>query len=351
MIKEILPKTSYERESFIKGFILFFLTMELFLGAISYLLFRMEVLNLKNRIFLEMKNYSYTFEGEKFDITLTTIKEGEKRFYELIEGPEGLSIIVPVPGSKEDAIKIYYPKEKFSKDVKELALKSAVFFGALSIPAFFLSLVFSLYSIAPLRRALQIIEEVMRDIIHDINTPLMTLKVNLKLLKAKYKEEEIDRAELALRQLESLKENLRPLQSEIKLQIEDVNLKDLILEELETFKKAYPHIKIETTLRDVVVKADSSALRRVISNLLDNAFKHNVKDGLVKITLHPSALIIKNTSKPIKNPEKLFERYYKESQRGLGLGLAIVKKLCSEIGCEIKIEFNGKFFTAKLTFK
>ena len=55
-------------------------------------------------------------------------------------------------------------------------------------------------------------------------------------------------------------------------------------------------------------------------------------------------MIIENSSPQIKNPDKLFDRYYKESQRGIGLGLSIVKKLSHELGWNLKINIEkGKF--------
>jgi len=93
----------HERESLLKSFSLFFLTMILSLGAITYLLYRTELLALKGSLFLELKNYSYTFEGERFSLDVVEVGKGD-RFYELYEGKEGLYILVPVPGTKKDAL-------------------------------------------------------------------------------------------------------------------------------------------------------------------------------------------------------------------------------------------------------
>ncbi len=351
LIKDFLPKTSYESESFFKGFILFFVTIELLLGTVTFLLYRIEVLNLKNRIFLEMKNYSYTFEGKKFEIELVSLEESKEGFYELLDTEKGLSILVPIPGSDRDALRIYYPRELFSEDLKGIILKSFFFFGALSAPAFLLSLLFSLYSIHPLRKALQIVDEVTKDIIHDLNTPLMTLRVNLKLLSAKYSDEEIERSLLALKQLETLKDHLRPLHVRSRLKFESVNLRTILEEEIKNLKRVYSTIRVIASLEDTFINTDAIALRRIVLNLLDNAFRHNTDDAWVEIVLRDRILTIKNPSRKIKHPQKLFERYYRESQRGLGLGLSIAKKLCAELGCEIQLEFDGKIFITRVTFK
>ncbi|NPA53532.1 MAG: sensor histidine kinase, partial [Aquificae bacterium] len=109
----------------------------------------------------------------------------------------------------------------------------------------------------------------------------------------------------------------------------------------------YPYVKVEKNLKDVYKKLDKTAFKRVVSNLLGNAFKHNLpKNGWIKIYLDEEKLVIENASKPIKNPQKVFDRYYKEGQRGLGLGLSIVKKLCDEMDCNINFHaFQNKVKT------
>ena len=351
MIRKWLPKTAYERESLLKSFLLFFLTMEVFLGVISYLLYHSELTALKNRVFLELKNYSYTFEGEKFRIDVVSV--GEKTaFYELFEGEEGLYILVPVPVSDRDALKITYPAESLSEDVGSILRYVTLFFTLSSVTALFMSVFFSLYALNPLRRALQMIEEVTRDIIHDLNTPLMTLRVNLKILRSRFgKEEEIERAELALRQLETLRENLRPLRKQAELKLEDVNVKELIEGEIDVLQKVYPDKRVHRELSPVTLRADRNAVMRIVSNILENAFKHSPRASWVRVVLKEDALLVENPSRPPENMDKLFDRYYKESQRGLGLGLAIVKDLCRELGWKVEAEYVNGIFRMRVTFR
>jgi two-component system OmpR family sensor kinase len=350
LIRKFLPKTSHERESFLKGFVLFFLTMELFLVAISYLLYANGVKELKDRIFLELKNYSYTFEGERFRIDVVPLKDSTK-FYELFEGEEGLFILVPVPVSDKDAIKIIYPAESFEKDVLSVAKRVFLLFSIATGVSFFLSGIFSLYAISPLRRALNMIEEVTRDIIHDINTPLMSLKVNLKLLRKRYgDDEDIKRMEIALKQLEDLKENLKPLERKVSLKKERVNLKEIVVSELEVFKAMFPDKRVEESLSDVYKEVDRAVFHRIVANLLSNAFKHSSDGNPIRVVLKESELFIQNPANPPKNIDKVFDRYYRESQRGIGLGLSIVKKLCDELSWKIEVGYEKGLFYVRVTF-
>lgn len=345
-----MPKTSYERESLVKAFLLFFLTIELFLGAIFLLLYRIETIGLKEKIFLEMKNYSYTFQGEKFDIKVVSAKIYDNRFYELIETVYGPSIMIPVPGSKEDALLIYYPWDKFKADRNAIITKTLLMFSLSSLFAIFTSFAFALYSLNPLRKALTMLEEVTRDIIHDLNTPIMTLKVNLKLLKKGTASEEVERAELALKQLENLKDNLSPLLKRAELKTEEVDLGRIVEEEIDQILRVFPDIKVEKKINSIKIKADPEAVRRIVGNLIVNAFKHN-RGNWVRIELSDKYLKVENPSKEIKEPKRLFERYYRESNRGLGLGLSIVKKLSDELGWKVNLGYQDGIFKVEVTFK
>ncbi len=352
MIRRFLPRTSYERESLLKSFVLFFLTIEVLLALIFLLLYKNEMINLKQSLFLEMKNYSYTFEGEKFSIDIVPISQYKDRgFYELYEDAEGIFILVPVPVSEEDVLKIFYPKDKLGADLGRLRLRVITAFGLSSLLALVISGMFSLYALNPLRRALKMIEEVTRDIIHDLNTPLMSLMINLKMLRQKYSDEELERAELALKQLQRLRENLRPLTAKTELQLGEVNLRRTVEEELADLRKIYPEIRVRTSFENVTLRTDESAFRRVVGNLLTNAFKHNVEGGWVHVELNHRWLKVENSSPPLKNPHRVFERYYRESQRGLGLGLSIVRKLCEELGWRVEASYREGVFSVVVSFR
>ena len=349
LIRKLIPKTSYERESLLKAFVLFFLSMEVLLGAIAYLFYERSVQELKEKIFLELKNYSYTFEGERFKLDIV---ESEKPLpvYELLEDKEGLYILVPVPVSEKDYLKVVYPKEDLKRSLTALRVSALGLFGISSLVAMAMSFIFSLYSLRPLRDALNTIEEVTRDIVHDISTPLTSLEINLKILKRKLgHDEDLERSQRALDQLKRLKENLRPLYEKVTLKVETVDVKALVEEISASLQKVHPEKKLSLDLEKVTLQADKTAVERIVANLLDNAFKHG--KSFVRVTLTKGDLIVENDADPPKKLSKLTDRYYKESQRGLGLGLSIVKKLSSELGWKFELRYKDRIFTAKVTFR
>ncbi|NPA57910.1 MAG: HAMP domain-containing histidine kinase [Aquificae bacterium] len=349
-IKEIVPQTRYEREAILKAFSLFFISINILLLAVGFLYYKNKVIQLENEIFLKLKNYSYTFKGKEYQLEVVP-RHNNISFYQLYKDETGLYIYVPIPFVEKDVLKVIYPVEEYKRKLGEIRKEITIYFFMLTVPVALMSFFFALFSIHPIRKSTKMINRFVRDIVHDINTPVSALLLNLKMLKMKYgEEEEFLRMESSVKRLNSIYENLSLLDREVKKNEKSVNLKKLILEEIEDLKLSYPNIQVKAKLKDVVLQTDENAVRRIILNLLSNAFKHNVKNGVVEIELEKDYLKISNTSPEIKNPHRLFERYYKESQRGLGLGLSIVKKLADELGFQVEAQYREGKFTVILRF-
>jgi two-component system OmpR family sensor kinase len=348
--KKLLFKNKHEKESLTKSFFLFFLSIETLISIIFYLNYQNLIFQKKQEVFLKLKNYSYTLKGKEFKIEIFP-KTKNQKFYELKENQKEFYIYVPIPYTENDVFKISYDKIRFYNDLKPEKEKLLVMFLISTLIIFVMAFLFSIYSIHPLRKALNILEETTKDIIHDINTPLMSILVNIKILKMEIKEnEEISRIEQSANQLKNLYENLKIASKELEKNYENINLKLAIEKEVSNFKKIYPDIKVELDLENIVVNSDKIAVERIISNLVSNAFKHNIPNGYIKIKLSNNDLVIENSSNKIKNPEKLFDRFYRESQRGLGLGLSIAKKLANELNWKLKIKAEKDRFKVILNF-
>ena len=97
-------------------------------------------------------------------------------------------------------------------------------------------------------------------------------------------------------------------------------------------------LDLRTTLEPAATQGDPRLLERLISNLIDNAIRHNVAGGRVDISTGTRDkrpfLSITNTSPPIPPDqlERLFEPFQRLAERtghnnGHGLGLAIVRAI------------------------
>ncbi|MCB0396584.1 MAG: HAMP domain-containing histidine kinase [Flavobacteriales bacterium] len=92
-------------------------------------------------------------------------------------------------------------------------------------------------------------------------------------------------------------------------------------------------LSMHTTLADVL-----------FSNLIGNAIKHGVSNGVLKINLDSKQFMVMNTGAPdAMDPELLFTRFYKKdpSSSSLGLGLAIAKKICDVMGYRLGYRYDG----------
>jgi two-component system sensor histidine kinase BaeS len=100
--------------------------------------------------------------------------------------------------------------------------------------------------------------------------------------------------------------------------------------------------------------ADSDRLVQAISNLVENALHVTPSGGRVTVTVHPGAVIVRDTGPgiPAEDLPRAFERFYLHERYrtdrpvGSGLGLAIVSELAQQMGGAIKVESESQAGTA-----
>jgi len=105
--------------------------------------------------------------------------------------------------------------------------------------------------------------------------------------------------------------------------------------------------------KNIFVSANHSLITILLSNLISNAIKHNIENGTITIVLKNQELIISNTRKiSTTEPEKFFERFYREdkSTDSVGLGLSIAKKICDMYGFRISNKFSDNHYIVVVKF-
>ncbi|WP_375577630.1 HAMP domain-containing sensor histidine kinase [Marivirga tractuosa] len=200
----------------------------------------------------------------------------------------------------------------------------------------------------------QSLKEFTENASHEIQTPISIAKGKLELLQDGDLDEEqkklVSEASKSLTNLSKLGNTLTLLakidnqEFEHKQSVDVSNtLEDFIdeYEELIYLKGISLSKKIET---DVEWNIHPVLLEILITNLLNNAIKHNLTEGgFIKIYLESNQLIIENSGKPLNHDTKLlFARFKKgnQSSSSLGLGLAIIQKICLVSG--LKINYINK---------
>lgn len=356
-----------EIRSFLRNFIPFFITLELLTGIIFYKEYQNEVRNLEQTIaynmnicnfntddeqyacfgyvidFFNKKKDSYTDDFlQKQEEKPNTIYKRENLFYQYY----------PIPNNPEIHMRISYPASLYQTKITIFKSQRTVEFLISSLGVLILTLLFSFYSLSPLRHAFKLTQEFVKDILHDFNTPISSLLLNVKTLpKTKESYNKINRIEQSLNTILSLQENLKSYLKQHPKQKEKFELSKLVKERVEPLKNLYPTLNFTIDGEPLWLNSNQASINRILDNLLINAAKYNKENGDVKISLKGHNLIISDTGKGIKHAKKIFDRFYKEHERGLGIGLHIVKKLCDELNIKIKVYSKvDKGTTFVLTF-
>jgi two-component system OmpR family sensor kinase len=196
------------------------------------------------------------------------------------------------------------------------------------------------------------------DASHELRTPVTALLGNAEYAARHGADAEVladlqrDAARLA-----RLVEDLLALEREgaAAEELQPVQLDRLAREAIREHDQAAGRLRL-SEIEPVRVQGDADALRRVLHNLIDNAFVHGPSRGEVEVALvgrNGQALLTVRDQGPGPDPEqreRLFERFWRgpeASERpGSGLGLSIVAAIVERHGGRILIE--GSAFTVEL---
>lgn len=199
---------------------------------------------------------------------------------------------------------------------------------------------------------------------HEMQTPLAVAKGKIELLmQSKNLDEEqlqlinstyesinhLSKMGRSLSLLTKIENNEFTDLQEIKLS-EKINQSIFDFQELLELKEINFNCEIE---KNVVVKSDPVLIQILISNLFQNAIRHNIAKGHIFVKLVKDKLIISNAGLPLSSPsDSLFKRFKKDNQSGgtIGLGLAIVKKICDVNNFEISYTYQNDEHILKVSF-
>ena len=312
--------------------------MFLLYGLVIYRSYLQRLERLDQQIFSEMRIFSYKPTSKTFQVSFSP-RDASLQTLKLLHDREGVSAYFPIPGSRKYLMKVSLPAQEYQQRIRHLRMEVLSHFPLYLILIVILAVLFSLYALHPFKKALELNEEFIRDLLHDVNTPLSSLRINLKILRKRYGEDpSIGRMENNIKTIQGMQKNLQSFLERQPLQSESFALKPLLSQRVEHFSQLYAqvHYRVECD-DDLRIDTNREAFLRIIDNLFGNAGKYNVPGGWVKVSVKDTHLIIEDSGVGIAHPEKVFERYYREGERGLGLGLHIVKKLCEDLGISIHL--------------
>lgn len=327
----------YEVESLSKSFLIFFMLLEVLLAINFWHELQEKKAEVEEKIQVEMQLCAYNLQcGE---LKTDFVEKTENKETNILYKDGDFYSYFKVPTVDKFLMKVVYPKASYLSKIEKLEQKTYRKFLLYSLLAALVSFLFAYYALMPLRKALRLNEEFVKDILHDFNTPISSMRINLKLFKREIGENrKIQRLENNIETILSLQNNLQIFLRGIPSQVESFSLKELAEERVHYFGILYPDVLFKISLGKTVLETNKDAFTRILDNLLSNAGKYNVANGEVSVALKGHSLSIRDTGKGIKHPSRVFDRYYKEQNRGIGIGLHIVKKLCDQLRIPLKIK-------------
>lgn len=327
----------YEKKSFITTLFLFLVPLILFSSMVLFMYYKDKMNDIEQNLLYQMKDYTFDFHGDKFSLDIVE-DDKQKDVFKIYHCNEGLCAYFKIQSTTPYLLKVIFNKEKYEKVREEFLVKLFQLALVTFVFLFLFSIGFTIYSLRPMRQALYLLQNFLKDLIHDLNTPATSILLNSKLLRRHGNFDEIGRIELSAQIIASLYKNLELITPNQIVKDEEVSLEKLIDDRIELLNKIYPKINFEKNVKNFVIQSNKNAIERIIDNLLTNACKYNKKNGIVRIIINKPQLIIEDTGIGIKDTQKVFQRYYKENESGLGLGMNIVKQLCDILHIDIEIK-------------
>jgi len=199
---------------------------------------------------------------------------------------------------------------------------------------------------------------------HELQTPLAISRSKLELL-AQTSELTQEQAELvghlldATDRLTRLNKNLLLLTQIENSQFEaeeEIDLKVILEKFLPMYHRQAEErgIILSTSINDnIQLRGRRSLMEILLNNLLTNAIRYTRAGGEVQLAVHQHEVTVQNTGDPLKCPDKIFERFYRDSRsgQGSGLGLSIVKKICDSQGYVITYAYRGGYHVFQVKFQ
>ena len=208
------------------------------------------------------------------------------------------------------------------------------------------------------------IKEFSENASHEMQTPLAIIlsKLELLLQRKDFNEESIQalmsahKAAVRLSRLHNNLNLLSRIENKEFTEMQSVSFETLINDQVENINDLIilKNLTLESNLNgNPLITGNVFLLEIMLSNLLMNAIKHNIKGGNIRINLSDIEFSISNTGNaPEFPPEKMFERFRKgkSSSDSTGLGSAIVQQICILHRFKISYTFHDEQHFFNISF-
>ena len=342
---------THEKKAFLKFFLIYFLSVAILILAVGFFYF----LQMKNQYLnteefsmikyareIKMGNdlskfsdeYKHVFPKKTFqyiDIkNFTTTKDRFIKFIPLNKHGKYFEIIKST--------------KSFDKKIFELKSKIAIVQLILLMIFAFISYRLAKNALLPLEQSILTLDRFAKDLIHDLNTPVTSMKLNIKLLKKDVKfgdNRALERLNKSVHTISELHENLTILLQEETFQMQETDITNIAKEVIQIQQQIYPNINFSIDNSPLMAKINTNAMKQILQNIISNACKYNSKNGFVKIYTKEKKLYIEDSGRGIENSQKIFERSFSDKNSS-GIGLDIVKRLATSMDIDIEVQSGSK---------
>jgi len=237
-------------------------------------------------------------------------------------------------------------KSKHPFELKLSLLRYKIIALQLTLLAFFalLSYFLAKNALKPLEESIATLDSFAKDLIHDLNTPVTAMKLNIKLLEKEtslQNSKALQRLQKSVGTISELRLNLTTLLEKKTFQIKTINICSIVRDVIELHQPNYQHLHFDIECTNLEVKVNANALKQILHNLISNACKYNEDGGFVHIYTKQKKLFIEDGGIGIAEPQKIFKRAY-STHNSTGFGLDIVKRLCEAMDVTIEVNSNEK---------
>lgn len=177
---------------------------------------------------------------------------------------------------------------------------------------------------------------------HEIQTPLAICRNRLEMMM---EDESLSEAQLGeLMKTHQTLEHITKLNKSLLLlskidngqftETKELELNTVLKQYLGDYEEVYEYRNIETSVVEngtFKVSMNESLATALLTNLLKNAFVHNVDGGHIRIEINDRGMTFRNTGLgQALDQEHIFDRFYQGSKKegSTGLGLAIADSIC-----------------------
>jgi len=329
---------------------------ELQLKEKSYLILQKMQEHTSNDDYFEyprFKTFKSGLYGLRQEAIFTLIKTPIESF---VEGyhiyKDDAYLVVKLPEAKYFKAKYLVIKNKLS--YSEVYEKSMFIFLSIAILVFGLSLLFLNRFAKPFKQVNKKLDNFIKDSIHEINTPLSIINVNIDLYNRKYEANKyMKRMKAATKILSNIYNDMDYLIKHDKLSFkeDDINMTSFVQDRVDYFSEValMKNITLVSNVQDnLSLKMNSKQFQRVIDNNISNAIKYSHEENIVEINLYMKdnecILSFQDYGIGIENVDKIFERYYREKNQtgGFGIGLNIVKSIIDKYNIILSIDSTFK---------